>query len=404
MYHPTVVERNIARHYDEHKIELKYYSDAHIAEWSAHIASLYDKDGNRTRQLQPEESAFIRNEVSLSAMDFLHWAKHYCKILLNDGGLGPLIPWGSQRIVLDIMGRLELEQYDAGLRGERVNGILIALHKARQLGATMLAQALGCHKLTLNKHIRGLVASINDDKVMIPVSRFERILANLPLWLKPSVGYHEKKGHITFDKLDSAYYIQDFNQMSGLGQGDQYEFGHMTEVASHDSAGFELQHNFFPTIPYSARSLHILESTAQGRGNWWHDFTEGARNGSFHRWTYIFIPWYAEPKKYFMNAPATWIPSNTAMLHAQKVYDTSAEWVGHAVMLSRDQLFWWETERMNYYKSGTLHVFLTNYCATPEESFQHSTQGAFSHEIMEQLRGNTMTAPHAYIIGAEDTQ
>lgn len=399
MYHPTVVERNIARHYDEHKIELKYYSDAHIAEWSAHIASLYDKDGQRTRVLQPEESAFIRNEITLSALDFAHWAEHYCHILLDSGGLGTLKLWGSQKMIMDVIAALEFEMFDRALRGERCNGILIALNKARQLGGTMLAQSLGAHKLTLNKHIRGLVASINDDKVMIPVSRFERILANLPQWLRPSVGYHEKKGHITFDKLDSAYYIQDFNQMSGLGQGDQYEFGHLTEVAS-ASNPLTIEHDFFPTIPQSARALHILESTPQGRGNWWHTFTEGVRNGEYYRWRYVFIPWYAEEGKYSRPAPVTWIPSDAAILHEKKVYATSPEFcAGRHHQLTRDQLYWWETERSSYAKRGTLNLFLTNYASTPEESFQHSSQGAFDHATLDQLRTGAAVGALGYTIG-----
>ena len=278
------------------------------------------------------------------------------------------------------------------------SGILLALHKARQLGATMVAQALGAHKLTLNKHIRGLVASVNEEKVMIPVSRFERILTNLPWWLRPSVGYHEKKGHITFDKLDSALYIQDFNQMSGLGQGDQYEFGHLTEVASADRP-LTIEHDYFPTIPMSARSLHILESTAQGRGNWWHTFTEGVRVGDYYRWTYVFIPWYTEPEKYSRPAPADWSAAAPSLAHATKVSETSPEFCsGRSVTLTRDQLYWWETERAAYQKRGTLNLFLTNYCATPEESFQHSTQGAFDHTVLERLRSESATGAYGFSI------
>ncbi|KKM65641.1 hypothetical protein LCGC14_1489170, partial [marine sediment metagenome] len=86
-----------------------------------------------------------------------------------------------------------------------------------------------------------------------------------------------------------------------------------------------------------------------------------------------------------------WKPSEIAMLHAKKVYETSPEWIGRAVMLSPEQLYWWESERGDAVKRGVLNIFLTNYCATPEESFQHTGQSAFAPEILEKLRLQTTT-------------
>ena len=78
-----------------------------------------------------------------------------------------------------------------------------------------------------------------------------------------------------------------------------------------------------------------------------------------------------------------------ALLHAQKVHDTSPEYVGRAVMLPRENLYWWETTRESYRKGDKLNFFLTNFSATPEESFQHSTQSAFSAEFLAELRDRT---------------
>jgi hypothetical protein len=58
-------------------------------------------------------------------------------------------------------------------------------------------------------------------------------------------------------------------------------------------------------------------------------------------------------------------------------------------MLSRQQLYWYETTREEYHKGNNLRFFLTNYPATPEESFQHSGASAFSVELLDQLRMET---------------
>jgi hypothetical protein len=55
-------------------------------------------------------------------------------------------------------------------------------------------------------------------------------------------------------------------------------------------------------------------------------------------------------------------------------------------MLPRENLYWWEITRQSYKDGGKLNFFYTNYSATPEESFQHSTVSAFAADFLEELR------------------
>jgi len=55
-------------------------------------------------------------------------------------------------------------------------------------------------------------------------------------------------------------------------------------------------------------------------------------------------------------------------------------------MVTREHLHWWETTRESARKDNKLHFFLTSYCATPEESFQHSNASAFPVELLDELR------------------
>ena len=46
-------------------------------------------------------------------------------------------------------------------------------------------------------------------------------------------------------------------------------------------------------------------------------------------------------------------------------------------------------QREEYRTAGRLNYFLSNYCATPEESFQHSGESAFDPELLDELRLRT---------------
>lgn len=339
------------------------------------------------RLLSKEERQFVDNERLLSSLDFAYWCR-YAWILADaalGGGLQRFKPWEAQRILLDEMARIEQQQWEQAQRGEPQDGVLLAVPKARQEGVTMLSRVMLMHRLTTGLNVLGVSASVSPDKVLKLWERDERLYQHLPWFLRPSRGNPDIQGeHMTFDRLDSSMLYQEFTQQTSLASGEQYLVGHMTEVAqSPYPARFKL--DYFPAIPQSWRSLHILEATPDGRGNWWHKFTTSIKQGK-ERWRMKFIPWYATAAKYRRVPPAGWQPSQIALLHAQKVWETSLEYVGRQVMLSAEQLYWWESTREEHVRDNMLPYFLTNYAGTLEESFQFSGQSIFSHETVEHYR------------------
>lgn len=257
--------------------------------------------------------------------------------------------------------------------------------KRGSFGATALGRAITVHAMLSRKHTRAMAASVDDDKTLELYDRDKLILDNLPFYLRPSIGFDEKAQHIFLDKLGSRVIYQLGTQKSGLGQGRQFDVSHLTECASWPYPGI-IEHDWMPTIPQSLRAFALLESTAQGRGNWWHQSIKKLEQHRLRRWHLVFIPWYAEAKKYRAAPPVDWNPSEEAMAHAQRVYETSERYVGKQIMLPREQLYWWQSTRDEYYASNNLAVFYTNYCATIEESFQHRSRGLFSFEVLEYYR------------------
>lgn len=404
MYSPRIIEQKQNEIEARLKLKLNRYSSDESWAWRDYLEKRKLKllpNQPWWSQLKLEEQTFITNERLLCSIDFSYWWR-YAFFLADPamgGGLKAFSPWGPQQIILKLISSLEEQMTDMAARGEPVDGILIVINKARQLGATMFARMLLMHRVTTQMHERAVTASVDPDKVDALYIRDNRILENLPFYLVPAIGFNEKSQHITFSRLDNSLLYQLYTQKSGLAQGEQYDLGHMTECASHPYPG-EFDHNYFPTIPQSPRACHLLESTPQGRGNWWHEFCTDLHQhrGAYSRWRLCFIPYYAEPMKYRRTPPTNWIPSDPSLAHAEMVWNTSTEYVGHRVMLSKETLFWYESERSDYARKGNLNLFLSNYSATMEEGFQHTTKSAFPAEMLDRLRKQT-SIPQAYLVG-----
>lgn len=399
MYSEKVIQRRIELIEKALRIKLKESTPKRVEELRAHLEGLLDENGKLSRVLTAEEGEFIRNERLLVKCSFPYWAARY-GVMQKDGsvggGVGKVRFWASQQLALKKIGEIEEVQWDMHRVGEPVDGICVVMHKARQLGATALSRILLCHRLTNYQHIRGMAGSVDDDKIMELYDRDKLCIDNLPFYLKPTIGYDVKAEHLYFDKLDSRILYQQSRQQSGLGQGRQFDIAHLTECAFWPYPNM-IELDFFPTLPLGVNTLCILESTANGLGGWWYDFTEDVRKGMQRRWKYIFAPWYIESSKNRAAPPPDWTPTDLTMKHARRVYETSREYTGKDVLLDKSQLYWYETERAAAQRRGKLNLFLTNFCATPEESFQHTGNSQFSVDVLERLRVGCVN-PHFYEI------
>lgn len=394
MYSKKVTEFQITTLEKKANIKLKCYSPSETDDFCYSINKIKERADKEKKDANygAELNGFMRNEVLLSKYDFHYWLK-YCKIALDGcmgGGVGPFKLWKAQTIVMDLIEKIEEESFDLLRHNEPSDGIRIADHKSRQLGGTALCRALGMHRLTLHANQRAIGASIDKDKILELYDRDKIIYDNLPFWLQPSLteGYDVKASHIRFAQLGSFILYQDSQQTTGMGQGRQFEVCHLTECSAWKCPEIDIELMVFPTLPQSHMCLAVLESQPLGRGNWWHKFTERVRSNKVSGWKYIFVPWYAEPMKYRRKPSVNWKPSEATLAHAWRVFETSAEFLGSKITLGREQLYWYETTRQSYVDSDTLQHFLTSYAATPEESFQHSTQSGFSVKVLETMENH----------------
>lgn len=398
MYSPQIVEQKIFA-LKQRGIDVERRSVDEVCSITERLQKKFD-DSKGQAQLTERESAFIRNEQRLCRIDFRYWALRYGYIELDtsvskQGGVG-VIPefWPSQERALALIAKREEESYRELKTHGFTDGIMAVWHKTRQQFATATMRLITGHRMTLHRGTRAIAASLDDTKIGEIYKRDHIWLDNLPWFLKPALQFDVKNGGMTLETLKSSITYQQANQEAGVGTGQQFDISHMTEVALWPDP-WRLQFDFLPAVPKAVTSFVAYESTANGRGqyNFWHQFTESIRKREegFERWVYIFTPHYINTNKNRLIAPDGWEPEDFAKEHAELIERTSPEFCGgQTIRIDKNQLYWWSTEYKQAKKLGTLNIFLTNYPATPEQSFQHSAMAALPFDTVEWLRTTSL--------------
>lgn len=358
-------------------------------------------DGQLSRSLAPDEQEFIDSERILCKADFEYFFLRYYHLRIDPGvgdsdlqklQIGP-VPFllESQRQYISLLGKKE-EECAAELRKYKfTQGIHAYFHKVRQVAATATARALSMHRMVFYPGSTCFAASLDEPRIGELFTRDHLALDRLPWWLRPQVYPDVKDTELGFGPpIDSRCLYQAENQQQGrggLGVGTQNLISHLTEVSLWQNPGY-IEYSFWPAVPKSFQTLHIQESTANGKGNYWYVVTEAARHKKrgFEHWVYAFIPWWFNKTKWRANVPDDWRPEDHTVKHAELIERTSPEFnAGITYHPNRSQLYWWEKERASHVERGALAEFLTNYPATPMQSFQNPQQGALPPELIEKM-------------------
>lgn len=404
MYASEIIERRLNRAKREGLTYSRLPRDESIAR-TAELELLRDDgrggklpDRQLSRPVTKSEQSFIDSELLLCKVDFEYWMTRYACLELDPGvtadgkgGIAPPILAESQHHYIHLLAKKELEIHQEVKEYGFTRGILAYFHKTRQVMATATARALTWHRLLLWGGTRAFCASFDDEAIGELFKRDHVILDNLPWWMAPVIYPDVKDTEIGLEPpIQSRIGYQAESKLRGgagvgIGTGTQADVSHLTEVALWNHPN-QIDFSFVPAIPKSLTTLHIQESTANGKGNYWYHVTEAARHKhrGYEHFIYAFIPWWFNRNKYRAIPPPGWEPDKHTLLHAELIERTSPEFnEGRTYRPTKEQLYWWESERANHVKKMALAEFLTNYPATPEQSFQNPNQGALPAELLE---------------------
>lgn len=275
--------------------------------------------------------------------DFLYYSPRVLRIRTKSG---EVIPFKLNRAQRYIHEQLEAQKARLGY----VRAIIL---KGRQQGCSTYVGGRFYHRVQFHKGLEAFILthmSDSTDKLFAMTERFHE--GNLPA-LKPELEASNAK-ELRFRKLDSGYSVGTAGSKA-VGRGATIQLFHGSEVAFWPNSGSHVT-GVMQAVPEEPDTEVILESTAYGMGDYFHETWQDAvaGNGEFIA---IFVPWFWE-EGYRKEVPPGFVldadEADYQALHG----------------LDLEQMVW---RRNKIVELKSIQAFQQEYPATPEEAFQNSS-------------------------------
>jgi len=185
------------------------------------------------------------------------------------------------RAQLYIHGRLEAQKAETG----RVRALIL---KGRQQGCSTYVGGRFYHVTTWNKGLRTFILTHEDAATQNLFEMVNRFHEHCPEQVRPSTSAANAK-ELFFDALDSGYKVGTAGT-KGVGRSSTIQLFHGSEVAFWPHAETHAA-GVLQAVPDVAGTEVILESTANGLGNFFHAKWQDAERG-LGDFIAIFVPWF----------------------------------------------------------------------------------------------------------------
>ena len=310
--------------------------------------------------------------------DFPHYARKCLEIRAKapvavDGVLKKIIPFNLNPAQLYLHKKLEAQKVATG----KVRALIL---KGRQQGCSSYVGGRYYHKTTYRRGVKTFILAHMDDATSNLFKMVQRFHEHCPEVVKPSTSFSNRR-ELVFNKLDSAYGLGTAGSKN-VGRSDTIDFLHGSEVAFYEHTD-DLKTGVFQAAEMAEEI--ILESTANGLGNMFHQMWQDAEAGNSD-YIAIFIPWYwqAEYRKE--------LPADIKFLQDELDYQ-------EAYGLDNEQLYW---RRMKIVDMGNPLLFKQEYPATASEAFVVTGHDALiSPEIVLRSRKAEADRYGAYVVGCD---
>lgn len=292
--------------------------------------------------MTPEETEIRRKLRD----NFPHYASRCLNIRTKAGKVERLELNAAQLLIHE---RIEAQRAETG----KVRAIIL---KGRQQGCSTYVEARYYWRVTHRSGVRAFILTHEAEATNNLFDMAVRYHENCPDPVRPSTGAANAK-ELIFDKLDSGYKVGTAGT-KGVGRSSTIQYFHGSEVGfwpfAHEHAAGVMQ-----AIPDVPDTEVILESTANGVGNFYHEQWTKAVAGE-SEFIAIFVPWFLQPE---YRSPA---PKDIVLDEGE------AELVG-AYGLDLDQIAW---RRKKVAELGSVELFRQEYPCSPDEAFQTSIEHA----------------------------
>ena len=300
--------------------------------------------------------------------DFPFYAAAALKIRSKSGAIVPLVLNKEQ---MYIHSRLEAQLAEI----RRVRALIL---KGRQQGCSTYVGGRYYHKTTHRVGVQTFILTHETEATANLFDMVQRYHDNNYPQLKPSTSKSNAK-ELVFNKIDSGYRVGTAGT-KGKGRSSTVQLFHGSEVAfwphAEDHAAGMLQ-----TIPKADGTESILETTANGMGNYFHRQWVMA-TARLSEYIPIFIPWYWQ-EEYREPVPSGFV-LDADEAEYMELYD-----------LDLEQMVW----RRNKIRELGESLFKQEYPATPEEAFQVTGVDSFIRpESFVRARKNPDRRPYGAVL------
>ena len=245
-------------------------------------------------------------------------------------------------------------------RGVPVRVIVL---KARQLGISTLAEALMFAWVMMHEQTYGLVIAHEIDASEYLLNMTKLYWETYPFKDLYTTKYVSRK-ELAWEETGSSIRIATAKNMRA-GRSRTINAMHGSEIAFWDRPD-EMMLGLRQTIPNQAKSMILLESTANGVGNWFYDTWQNAVSGD-NDYRPLFFPWW-EHHEYTASASNLKRESVTNLDEDERIL--------HRMGVDDDHLAWRRWAIRNLADSN-IERFMQEYPSTPEEAFIASGTNVF---------------------------
>jgi len=210
--------------------------------------------------------------------DFEFYARNALFIREKSGEITPFLLNKAQRY---IHACLEQQRKESG----KVRAIIL---KGRQQGASTYTEGRFYWRVTHRTGVRAFILTHEAESTSNLFEMVERYHQKCPSHIKPDTGASNAK-ELYFADLDSGYKVGTAGNKS-VGRGGTLQYFHGSEVAFWPNAS-EHAKGILQSVPDADETEVILESTANGIGNFFHQQWQKAEGGQ-SEFQAIFVPWF----------------------------------------------------------------------------------------------------------------
>jgi len=307
--------------------------------------------------------------------DFPIYAEKVLKIKDKAGKLSPFVLNRAQRYIHE---QIELQRGKTG----RIRALIL---KGRQQGVSTYTEGRFYWRASLNKGRTAFILTHEDKATQNLFGMAKRYHEHAPAQLRPQVGA-SNANELVFSVLDSRYAVGTA-RTTGVGRSFTAQFFHGSEVAYWANAS-EHAKGIMQAVPDLPDTEIILESTANGLGNYFHQQWHLAEAGK-SEFIPIFVPWYWQDE-YRASAPEGFSLDDKEREYAR------------AYGLDLEQMVWRRRKIQALTVDGIdgEPAFRQEYPATASEAFQASVVGSLCSPdaVLAARKAVDVDSPYAALV------